>query len=217
MIAMKTRSLRLGLLAGLAMLVSAAALAAPSSAAPDTVYCLNGVSTTLPATVTASSVNHGSTSAAFDEPGATYWIAQTGGTFYFGWLTTAPGWLYRPTPTSMEAGYTTNTVALGACVATAAPGITHVGVCKLLPRADGTTGLFQQITVAEWNDPDGRYFDAPAASWVEGLGLTCDNPLALGYKATGIKVAWGGRPDPGNQPNGVRASGLNDIYSLFVR
>ncbi len=37
---------------------------------------------------------------------------------------------------------------------------------------------FQQITVADWNDSKGRYFDAPAANWVEGLGLTCDNPLA---------------------------------------
>ena len=64
----------------------------------------------------------------------------------------------------------------------------------------GQPAAFQQITVADWNDSKGRYFDAPAANWVEGLGLTCDNPLALGYRAAGFYVAWGGKPDQNHDP-----------------
>ena len=100
---------------------------------------------------------------------------------------------------------------------TVVPAVAHVGVCKLLPRADGTTGLFQQISVAEWNDPGGRYFDAPAASWVDGLGLTCDDAVGLGYRATGTRVAWGGKQCPLHDPSGVRASGFNNIYPHFTR
>lgn len=54
----------------------------------------------------------------------------------------------------------------------------------------GTTGLFQQITVAQWNDKEGEFFNAPAANGVEVVGLTCDNPVALGYKSAGYNVAW---------------------------
>jgi len=88
-------------------------------------------------------------------------------------------------------------------------------VCKLLKRGDGTTGLFQEITVADWNDKTGLYFDARSANWVDGVGLTCDDPVGLGYTSTGIKVAWGGKPASDNDPKGVRGAGLNDIYPRF--
>lgn len=205
-----------------------ALLAGPAAAAPDTVYCLNGVSTTLPASVSASSVTAGNSSTSLTEPIAQDVITFGGGAFYYGYVSSGPfipGWYTSRAPgipvatTYFEPGWTSNQVSLGACVAAASsvPAVTHLGVCKLLPRGDGTTGLFQQITVANWNDPDGKYFDAPAAYWVEGLGLTCDNPVALGYKAAGYNVAWGGKPDPGHDPKGVRGSGFNNIYPYFTK
>ena len=84
-------------------------------------------------------------------------------------------------------------------------------------RGDGTMGMFQEITVADWNNPNGEYYDAPAANWVDGMGLTCDNPLALGYKAAGYNVAWGGLPDEASDPHGLRASGFNNIYPYFTK
>lgn len=68
-----------------------------------------------------------------------------------------------------------------------------------------------------WNDPDGPYFDAPAAHSIEGLGLTCDNPVALGFKPAGYDVAWGGAPDAVHDPKGVRGSGFNNIYPNFAK
>jgi len=115
----------------------------------------------------------------------------------------------------LEPGWATYRVTMGACKLAAPPSVTYVAVCKSLPRADGTTGLFQQITVADWNDAKGKYFDAPAANWVDGLGLTCDVPA--GYKAAGYKVAWGGKAAPDNDANGKRASGQNDIYPFYVK
>jgi hypothetical protein len=223
---MRIRSLKLGLVAALATLAGTAALSAPSFAAPSTIYCLNGVSTTLPATISASSVSAGSSSTSFSEASALEAISLSGGVFYYGYVSSGPfvpGWYLSrapgiPVATSyFEPGYTTNTVGLGACVATASPAVTNVGVCKLLPRGDGTTGLFQQIPLAQWNDSESRYFDAPAANWVEGLGLTCDNPVALGYRAAGYSVAWGGKRDPAHDPKGVRGSGFNDIYPYFTK
>lgn len=192
-----------------AVAYAAAALVGPASAAPNTIYCLNGVTTTLPATITASSISAGTRSVAYTEYFASIDIPR-GGVVDFGYVTADAEWEWLLSPASLEPGYATVTIAAGEC--TSRPGVTHVGVCKLLPRGDGTTGLFQQITVADWNEPDGKYFDAPAASWVEGLGLICDNPVALGYKAAGYTVAWGGKPDPGHDPKGVRGSGFTNIY-----
>ena len=117
----------------------------------------------------------------------------------------------------LDPGYSTNFVSLGSCKSAFVPSITYVSVCKYLIRADGKLGLFQQIKVPDWNDPKGQYFDAPAANWVEGLGLTCDEPVALGYKATGTFVAWGGKPAPDHDIRGVRGSGFNNIYPYFTK
>lgn len=114
----------------------------------------------------------------------------------------------------LDPGWQTYRVTEGAC-SKVTPSVTYVAVCKLLPRADGTTGLFQQITVADWNDPKGEYFDAPAANWVDGMGLTCDVPA--GYEPAGYDVAWGGKPTPDNDAHGTRASGQNDIYPFYVK
>ena len=92
-----------------------------------------------------------------------------------------------------------------------------MAVCKYLIRADGKLGLFQEIKVPDWNEPKGQYYDAPAANWVEGLGLTCDDPVALGYKATNTFVAWGGKPAPDHDVKGVRGSGFNNIYPYFTK
>jgi hypothetical protein len=182
-------------------------------AAPNTVYCLNGVSTTLPAAVSFT----GGT-ATLSEGSATA-IISTGGLFYAGlagtrpsiWILDFPGQLPPFAP-----GYSTNFVGLGSCTAFA-PAITHVAVCKYLIRSDGQLGFFQEIRVPDWNDSTGPYFDAPAANWVEGLGLTCDNPLLLGYKATGTFVAWGGKPAADHDAKGVRGSGFNNIYPYFTK
>ena len=119
--------------------------------------------------------------------------------------------------TPLDPGYSTNFVGLGSCTVAFVPSITYVSVCKYLIRSDGQLGFFQQIRVPDWNEPKGQYFDAPAANWVEGLGLTCDNPLLLGYKATGTFVAWGGKPAPDHDAKGVRGSGFNNIYPYFTR
>jgi hypothetical protein len=228
---MRTRSVKLGLAAGLAMLVGAAALCAPSLAAPSTIYCVDGVSTTLPTPITASSVSAGSDTATLFESLAISLINNNAGSFAYGYfpgnVAQFHGWSIVVagdpiTSADLEPGWTDHAVAVGTCVSAAAsaawvPSVTHVGVCKLLSRSDGTTGLFQEITVANWNDRDGKYFDAPAASWVEGVGLTCDNPVALGYKPAGYHVAWGGKPSLLSDTTGVRASGLNDIYPYFTR
>jgi hypothetical protein len=185
-----------------------------ASPAPGTLYCLNGVTTTLPA-----GVSFTGGSATLSEGAATYAITNSGGLFYAGFAGTRPSiWLldFPGQLPPFEPGYSTNYVSLGSCTAFV-PAVTYVSVCKYLPRADGTLGLFQQIKVPDWNDSKGQYFDAPAANWVEGLGLTCDNPLALGYKATNTFVAWGGKPAPDHDAKGVRASGFNNIYPYFTR
>ena len=202
----------------MAVTIVALAMAASTAvAAPDTVYCLNGKSTTLPTTVSG-----GGGSRSVTEFVATAVIA-VGGVFYVGQFEPGgPTFLYIPdfpgdTPTGMLPGYSTNVISRGACVAAAVPPMSYLGACKQLARGDGTTGAFQQITVPDWNDPKGKYFDAPAANWVEGLGLTCDNPLALGYRAAGYNVSWGGKADPNHDPKGVRGSGLNNIYPYFIK
>ena len=178
-----------------------------ASAAPDTIYCLNGVSTTLPA-----GVSFTGGSATLSEGAATL-IISAGGTFYAG---TSGGRSFVST-TPLDPGYSTNFVSLGSCVGGFVPSVTYVSVCKYLIRSDGQLGLFQQIRVPDWNNPTGPYFDAPAANWVEGLGLTCDNPLLLGYKATNTFVAWGGKPVPDHDAKGVRGSGYNNIYAYFTK
>ena len=202
------------LIAAIAAVAVGFVLPGTASAAPSTVYCLNGVSTTLPA-----GVSFTGGSATLGEGAAAYAIANSGGLFYAGlagtrpsiWLLDFPGQL-----PPFEPGYSTNYVSLGSCTAFV-PAVTYVSVCKYLPRADGTLGLYQQIKVPDWNDPKGIYFDATPANWVEGLGLTCDNPVALGYKATNTFVAWGGKPVPDHDAKGVRGSGFNNIYPYFTK
>jgi hypothetical protein len=184
-----------------------------ATAAPDTVYCLNGVSTLLPA-----GVSYTGGTATLGEGAATFAIANSGGLFYAGAIG-GRSFVFLPVggeaPT-LDPGYSTNFVSLGSCTAFV-PSITYVSVCKWLLRSDGLVGLFQQIRVPDWNDSKGQYFDAPAANWVEGLGLTCDNPVALGYKATNTFVAWGGKPAPDHDAKGVRGSGFNNIYPYFTK
>lgn len=206
-----------------AALLSGILLSTTATAAPATKYCLNGVSTTLPAPVHFTSQTMGTETGELWEDLALEIIADSGGTFYTGWHPgngDPAGWYFYwgADPAGfLEVGYTTNFVGIGACKAAWTPEPARVAVCKSLPRGDGTTGMFQEITVAQWNDKDSQYFDAPAANWVEGLGLTCDNPVALGYKSAGYNVAWGGQPDPANDPHGVRGSGMNNIYPYFTK
>ncbi len=202
------------LIAAIVTIAAGVVLPATVTAAPGTLYCLNGVTTTLPA-----GVGFSGGTATLSEGAATYAIANSGGLFYAGlsggrpsiWLLDFPGQIPE-----LDPGYSTNFVGLGSCTAFV-PAITHVSVCKYLLRADGRLGLFQQIRVSDWNDSKGQYFDAPAANWVEGVGLTCDDPLLLGYKATGTFVAWGGKPAPDHDLKGVRASGFNNIYPYFTK
>ena len=202
------------LIAAIATVAVGFVLPGIAMAAPGTLYCLNGVTTTLPA-----GVSFTGGSATLSEGAATFAITNSGGLFYAGfsggrasiWLVDFPGQV-----PVLDPGYSTNFVSLGSCTAFV-PAVTYLSVCKYLPRADGTLGLFQQITVPDWNDSKGQYFDATAANWVEGLGLTCDNPVALGYKATNTFVAWGGKPAPDHDAKGVRGSGFNNIYPYFTK
>lgn len=206
-------------LATIAALTAAAFLAAAPAGAShgSEIYCVNGLTTGLPVSIgySGGSVTLGSSAVA-------HAIAANGGTFWVGFITRlGRGGLWvstSPPPDGLFApGFSTNTLSLGGPCTGGGPTITYLGVCKNLPRADGTTGLFQAIRVADWNDPTGQYFDAPAANWVEGLGLTCDNPLALGYKAAGYSVSWGGKRAPDHDVRGVRGSGFNDIYPYFTK
>lgn len=209
--------------AATAMAVSVGVLVSTSaSAAPDTLYCVNGVSTTLPVDLSASSETAGDMTGSFTEENAAYVLENSPeGLFYLGynpddeeWYVLAGG--IEDPNTFFEPGFTTNYVGLGSCTK-GPPPVTYVGVCKMLERGDGTMGMFQQVTVAEWNDKEGRYYDAVPANWVEGVGLTCDNPVALGYKPAGYNVAWGGKQDANHDVNGVRASGFNNIYPYFTK
>ena len=169
--------------------------------------------TTLPATV---SFQGGSTS--LPEGVAQLIISLSGGLFYAG---TNGGTIYFFLPAAgnpasfLDPGFSTNYVSLGACAIASGPA--EVGVCIALKRSDGTTGLFQEIPINVWNDSTSPYFAAPAANWIEGVGLTCDNPVALGYKAAGYNVAWGGQQDPNNDPRALRGSGFNNIYRYFTK
>ena len=212
---MSTR-LRVGIATVVAIVAAVGLTASPAGATHGDIYCLNGQTTTLPAGVAYAG------GSANLSAGAAHAIVNVGGTFWAGFL---PGlgrsglWVSStpPPPGTFEPGYSTNFVSLGACIGRFVPAVTHVSVCKYLTRSDGQLGLFQQITVPAWNDSKGQYFDAPAANWVEGLGLTCDDPVALGYKATNTFVSWGGKGAPDHDPKGVRGSGFNNIYPYFTK
>jgi len=207
------------LTAAIAAVAVTFALPGTASAAPNTLYCLNGATTTLPVTV-----GYSGGSRTLTEELAGLIISFGGGTFYLGFNTafgrttfSVPSSGFAP-ETTYAPGFSTNFVGpAGVACAAGPPPVTNVAVCKALLRADGTLGAFQAIPVPVWNDSTGQYFDAPAANWVEGLGLTCDNPLALGYKAAGYSVSWGGKRAPDHDIKGLRGSGFNDIYPYFTK
>ena len=198
------------LIAAIAAVAVGFVLPGTASAAPNTLYCLNGVSTTLPA-----AVGFTGGSSTLTEGSATLIIGlrwhllrrhHSGGRAF---VSTATG--------PLDPGYSTNFVGLGSCTVAFVPSITYVSVCKYLIRSDGQLGFFQQIRVPDWNEPKGQYFDAPAANWVEGLGLTCDNPLLLGYKATGTFGRGVASLPPTMTPRVCVAPGFNNIYPYFTR
>lgn len=205
--------------AGAATLLSGIVLTATAAAQTETTYyCVNGQTVPPPVLVSASSETAGSIEGYVDAELAA-WVLDNSpsGVFYAGYDPEFDEWYIDVVPDYFEPGYSTNYAGYGACKAPYTPEPARVAVCKVLARGDGTMGAFQEVTVAQWNDKDSQYFDAPAANWVEGLGLTCDNPVALGYKAAGYNVAWGGLPDPASDPNGVRGSGMNNIYPYFTK
>lgn len=102
----------------------------------------------------------------------------------------------------------------GACAASG-PGVVfmpmpaRVGVCssELMLRADGTMGIYQDITIGEWLDPDSPYFGMPAAKFAKGgpvNGTTCDN--LPGYTATGNLV----------DGSGGQGGGDGQVYPEYV-
>jgi hypothetical protein len=202
-----------GVLVAVAVMVGVLA-PAPAKAADPTQFCLNGVTYTEPVGI----FFEGEYLFSFDVGDAAFLqdVAIPPGVFYVGYIEGELGaWISEPgIEAALAPGWDVYYTSLGAC---AEPGITHVGVCKMLLRGDGTTGMFQVIPLAQWNDTTSAYYDAPAANWVEGMGLTCDNPIALGYKDAGYKVAWGGKPAPNNDPKGLRGSGNNNIYPYFTK
>lgn len=202
-----------------AALLTGIMLSATTAAAQEvTYYCVNGLTVPPPAPITASSETAGSITLYVDEEWAAHILHDApSGVFYVGYYPPEEDWFWGTDSEGFEDGYSTNYASLGACQAAWAPAPPRVAVCKMLMRGDGVVGMFQNITLAQWNDKESQYFDAPAANWIEGMGLTCDNPVALGYKAAGYNVAGGGVPDPGHDPNGVRGSGFNNIYPYFIK
>jgi hypothetical protein len=77
----------------------------------------------------------------------------------------------------------------------------RVSVCSRepLPRGDGKTGLYHDITIAQWLDPESPYFGLPAAKYAKGgpvNGTTCDN--LPGYAPTGKLVDGSGNEGGGD-------------------
>jgi hypothetical protein len=85
------------------------------------VYCLNGVSTTLPVNIHASSISAGDGSIPFSEDNAAYVLRTSpSGLFYLGYdprHDPVPGWYFVAWegPIHLEPGYSKNYVGRGAC------------------------------------------------------------------------------------------------------
>jgi hypothetical protein len=76
-----------------------------------------------------------------------------------------------------------------------APQPARIAICtaKPIPRADGTTGTFNDVLASQYptSDPTSPYHGAVPANYAEGVGLTCDNLPSFtdaGYKVNGEGV-----------------------------
>ncbi len=122
------RLLSVAVLTGFLAVAAATTAATTAQAAPDTIYCVNGTSTTLPTTLTFSGgsrvLTEGTANAIimFSFNNSTFYLGFTsggGGPFFF--IPDSP--TFDPA-TVLAPGYSTNSVSQGACAAgTRVPGI----------------------------------------------------------------------------------------------
>lgn len=188
-----------GFVAALAVLLAAVVLSATAVAAPETVYCLNGVSTTLPAEVVFTTEEDSFTGEIWEEL-ALIIIEDTGGLFYTGWY---PGngdpadWYFYwgDDPGGfLDPGYTTNTVTEGACTA---PGAVFVDREFWLCFSQSRNPAIYPRGVAETLHEDGYTVPYAAQEAVSdtaignGVYLTCALPAGYSVKA-GVAVSTGG-------------------------
>lgn len=69
-------------------------------------------------------------------------------------------------------------------------------------------GVFTNLTTNAFNYGANTIVAVPAF-WVQGLGETCDNPVALGYKAAGYNVSDAGTIDT--------AAPQFNVYPYYVK
>ena len=97
------------------------ALSARATASPTTLYCVNGVTTTLPVDLHASSTTAGDGTIPFSEDNAAYVLRTSpSGLFYLGYdprHDPTPGWYFVAWegPVHLEPGYSMNYVGLNPC------------------------------------------------------------------------------------------------------
>lgn len=75
-------------------------------------------------------------------------------------------------------------------VTTVAPQIDRYGACQLDGQFVDVTG--DQFFSGQFTDAEGVLQNIVPANYLDGAGETCDNPVNLGYKATGYLVSDGG-------------------------
>lgn len=167
---------------------------------PVTVYCLNGVSTTLPAEVVFTSDEQGSETGVLSEELALEIIADAGGLFYTGWHPgdiEEPGWYFfwgEDPAGFLDPGYTTNTVSEGACSAAA---FVHVDrsfwLCFTKSRNPAVypRGLAMKLHEDGYTVPYAAQAPVSDTNIGNGVYLTCAMPAGYSVKA-GVAVSTGG-------------------------
>lgn len=187
-----------------AALFATAALAVPALAtgengAAQSVFCLNGVSTTLPAEVVFTTEEDSETGELWEELALTI-IEDTGGLFFTGWHPgngEDPGWYFYwgDDPDGfLDPGYTTNTVTEGAC---SAPGAVFEDRTFWLCFSESRNPAVYPRGLAEQLHKDGYTVPYAAQEAVSdtaigsGVYLTCAMPAGYSVKA-GVAVSTGG-------------------------
>jgi hypothetical protein len=143
---------------------SAAAISKTAIASDSPLYCVDGVSTTLPVVLHASSITAGEGAIPFTEDNAAYVLKMSrGGLFYLGYDPRddpLPGWFYVASegPSHLEPGYTTHYAGPGPC---RSPASTHP------PRLAGSAqvGATLTCTRGSWRASPPVTF---AYSWLKG-------------------------------------------------
>lgn len=167
--------------------------------APETLYCLNGVPTTLPADIVFTSDEQGSETGELWEELALTIIADTGGLFYTGWHPgdiEEPGWYFfwgEDPAGFLDPGYTTNTVTEGACSAADVFVDRSFWLCFSKSRNPAlySRGLAEKLYADGYTVPYAAQEPVSDTAIGNGVYLTCALPTGYSVK-TGVAVSTGG-------------------------